>query len=716
MGRTRAPGALLLALALSLALGAGRTAAATAGLATLIADRIFLASRTLLVAEGNVEVMYGDARLGARRIVYDRAADRLTIEGPIVLTRGTGVVVLADQALIAPDLSEGLMTSARVVLDRKLQLAAADLLRTRGRYARLRRVVATSCRVCAGSPVPLWEIRAAEVVHDEAARQLHFRSAQFRLAGVPVLWLPWLRMPDPTLRRATGFLLPSIRSTSTLGTGIRIPYFITLGASRDLLLTPYLSTDRTRTLQFRYREARRTGGFTLQGAVSQDDLKPGETRGYLFGSGRFALARGWGLDLRLEAVSDPTYLADYGLGRRDRLTSGITLERVRRDEIARARLLGFRSLRPGEGNGTLPAAMAEGLWERRFAAPGLGGSFGLRLQALGVLRPSEDDHAGRDTGRLGLGLDWQRTAVVGPGLVARLQAVAAGELVAVAEDSAYPARRARLTPTLAAELRWPLVRRGAGGGESLLEPVVQIAWSPPATAAFPNEDSAIVELDEGNLFALSRFPGGDAAESGLRANLGLFWRHRTAAGWAGGLAVGRVLRARATSGFSPGSGLSGRASDWFLAADAAAPGGLRLAARALVGDDLDVTRGELRLNWPAERVDLATGLVWLAPDPAESRPAATAEWTVDAALRLNPSLTARINTRFDFEADRATEAGLGLVWQNECVVVDLSVTRRFTSAASVEPATDFSLTVGLVGFGGGQEGGPPARSCTTVAR
>lgn len=712
------PAAALAAVlvAVALVMAPLRAAAETAP-ATLIADRVFLASRTLLIAEGNVEVMYRDARLKAARIVYDRAADRLTIAGPIVLTRGEAVVVLADAAELTPDLTEGLMASARIVLNRQLQLAAADLMRTGGRYSRLRRVVATSCRVCADRPVPLWEIRAAEVVHDAAARQLHFRSAQFRLAGVPVLWLPWLRMPDPTLKRATGFLLPSIRTTSTLGTGIRLPYFIALGPSRDLLLTPYISTDRTRTLQFRYRQALRNGGFGFQGAVSRDDLQPGATRGYIFGAGALTLGRGWGLSFRLEAVSDPTYLADYGLGRRDRLTSGITLERVRRDEIARARLLGFRSLRPGEGNSTLPAAMAEWLWERRFDTPVLGGgSAGLRLQGFGVLRPSEADGPGRDTGRLSLRLDWQRTAVFGPGLVARVEAVAAGELHAVAQDSAFPGRRGHLAPTLAAELRWPLVRRAADGGESLLEPVAQIAWSPPGTRGGPNEDGAIVELDEGNLFALSRFPGGDAAESGLRANLGLLWRHRTASGWSGGLALGRVLRTRADAAFSPGSGLSGRSSDWFLAADAATPGGGRLAARALVGDDLEVSRGELRLSWPTTRMDLSTGVVWLAADPAENRPAATAEWTVDAAVRLNANWTGRFNTRYDFETDRATEAGLGLVWRNECVVVDLSVTRRFTSSASVEPATDFSLTVGLVGFGGTEEAGPPTRSCTAAPR
>ena len=45
---------------------------------------------------------------------------------------------------------------------------------------------------------------------------------------------------DPTLQRATGFLIPSYRTDSTLGSGFRLPYFIKMGDHRDLLLAPFL--------------------------------------------------------------------------------------------------------------------------------------------------------------------------------------------------------------------------------------------------------------------------------------------------------------------------------------------------------------------------------------------------------------------------------------------------------------------------------------------
>ena len=39
---------------------------------------------------------------------------------------------------------------------------------------------ATSCQVCPGR-APLWEIRAAQVIHDKAAEQLYFEDARVAL-------------------------------------------------------------------------------------------------------------------------------------------------------------------------------------------------------------------------------------------------------------------------------------------------------------------------------------------------------------------------------------------------------------------------------------------------------------------------------------------------------------------------------------------------------
>lgn len=152
-------------------------------------------------------------------------------------------------------------------------------------------------------------------------------------------------MPDPTLKRATGFLMPSLRTTSDLGTGLKLPYFIVLGRSADLTLTPYLTTKHSRTVELRYRQAFATGKIEATGSVSRDELIEGKTRGYLRLQGGFTLPARFQLTFDGRTVTDPAYMLDYGLGNEDRLDSRIEISRTRQNEHISARVITFQTLR-----------------------------------------------------------------------------------------------------------------------------------------------------------------------------------------------------------------------------------------------------------------------------------------------------------------------------------------------------------------------------------
>ncbi len=683
--------------------------------ATLIADRVEVTADGRLVAEGAVEVFYREARLRARRIVYDRSGEHLTIEGPIVLTEEGGTILLADSADLDADLRDGILQGARLVLDQQLQIAADTVVRSEGRYTQMNRTVASSCEVCADRPTPLWEIRARKVIHDQLERQIYFSDAQFRVLGVPIFYSPYLRLPDPTLDRATGFLFPTFRTTSTLGTGIKVPYFIRLGDSADLTLAPYLSTSRTRTLDLRYRQAFRSGAVEFNGAISRDDLQPGETRGYLFGGGRFALSEGYQLDFGIEAVSDPAYVQDYGLEDRDRLVSFAEISRTRRNEYLSVRGRAFQSIRAGDVNSELPNIVTDATLHRRFNATPLGGAAGLKLQIHAHRRSSSVsvDGVGRDVARATIEGDWRRNWSFENGVLAGVMTQIAGDYYGIRQDDDYPGSVGRLTPTIAAELRWPLLRTDADGVAHVIEPMAQVVQGPRSLRDVPNEDSVLVEFDEGNLFALNRYPGVDRREIGLRANVGVSYTRHAPEGWSMGVTVGRVFRRADDNTFTDGTGLDGGRSDWLAAVHMTTAGGIRLSNRTLINDDGSATRSETQFGWVTDTFDLSTGYIWLVADsdPEVNRPDETSEWAVDASYRLTENWTGRAAGRYDFNADRATSAALGLTYLNECVTVDLSLSRRFTSSTSVRPVTDFGISVNLVGFGSGNGSRPPRRSC-----
>jgi LPS-assembly protein len=643
----------------------------------------------------------------------------MTIAGPITLTDASGTVILAESAELSRDLQDGILRSARMVLDEQLQLAALEVNRIGGRYTRLDKVVASSCQVCPSNPTPLWEIRARQVVHDQEERQIYFDHAQFRVAGVPVFYLPRLRMPDPTLKRATGFLMPQIRTTSELGPGILLPYFIVLGDSRDLTLTPYLATQRTATLAFRYREAVKNGTIEVNGSVSDDDIRPGEGRGYLFADATFDLPKDFVLGLQLQTVSDDAYLLDYGVSDTDWLSSGATLDRTRRNEYVSLGFFQHRSLRFGDVNSTLPNLTADFDFQRRFSPRFIGGegkfSFELhghrRSSAINFDANGDGVTDGRDLSRATVGLDWRRSWDLTNGMVLSGATNITADVYSISQDAFYPGSVTRVLPQAAVELRWPWVKAEAGGGSQVIEPVAQVIFAPNTLNAVPNDDSMVATLDEGNLFAFSRFPGADARELGNRVNLGLSWTRYDAAGWSVGVTAGRVFRARDLGQFSGGSGLDGSASDWLISTQLMTTGGLAVNNRVLFDDGFDFSRNEFSVAYTADRYALNANYLWMVADPAEGRTTATSELVLDAGWDMAGNWRGTVAGRYDFNLQRAAKAQIGLSYRNECAVVDLSLSRRFTSSTSVAASTDFNVSVSLVGFGAGADGRSYRRSC-----
>lgn len=704
--------ALLLALALpGFTVAQTSTASDDDTPAILVADRVFITGDSMLIAEGNVEAFRGDIRLRASRITFDRANGKLTIEGPIRIDQGGTMTVLASAAEMDAGLQNGILTGARLVLDQQLQLASVRMTRVGGRYTQLDKTAVTSCHICENGKPPLWQIRANRVIHDQLEQQLYFEDAQLRVLDVPVFYWPRLRLPDPTLKRATGFLIPTIRHTGQLGTGLRMPYFFKLGDHADLTLSPYLSS-RTRTLDFRYRHAFKRGAYVFEGAFTRDDLIPHANRGYLFGEGLFHLSNDFDLTFDIQATTDNAYLVDYGLPDIDRLKSEIALSRIKRNSAFRANLIHFKSLRDSDNNTTLPNQVADVRYEHRLHPASIGGELRLDLDLHGHNRSSTQPVLGRDVERATAEITWLRNWILPRGIRADFRMGLALDHFNIRQDPLYPDPVTHTTPSTSLKLSYPITRIAASGATHFLEPILQVGWADVNGDAVPNDESRFVEFDQGNLLSLSRFPAYDRRESGATLVYGLNWSRTTPSDWEASASVGQVIRSLADPAFSTSSGLSGTTSDFLIAGQLKLRKGLSLTARTLLDNSLGFSKAELRGDWRGKRVRISGSYLWLEPDPAEGRSSRVAEVWFDGSYAFTPFWSANANMRYDLADARATTAGLGLIYQNECIEIDLSVKRRYTSSTSVEPTTDFGFTIALRGFSVASGTEKHRRSCS----
>ena len=111
-------------------------------------------------------------------------------------------------------------------------MAAARAERTSGNFTVFHNGVYTACEPCKDDPKkpPLWQVKAARIIHDQGEKMIYFEDAQIEFFGMPLAYLPYFSAPDPTVKRKTGLLMPIITSSSIYGVGARSPLLLGAGA------------------------------------------------------------------------------------------------------------------------------------------------------------------------------------------------------------------------------------------------------------------------------------------------------------------------------------------------------------------------------------------------------------------------------------------------------------------------------------------------------
>lgn len=137
---------------------------------------------------------------------------------------------------------------------------------------------------------------------------------------------------------------------------------------------------------------------------------------------------------------------------------------------------------------------------------------------------------------------------------------------------------------------------------------------------------------------------------------------------------------------------------------------MALSNRALFDDSFDFSRNELRLGWQRQGLEVSAGYLWINSDEDEGRDSDANELTATVGWQIFDGWWINAETRYDFAADKAQKATFDVAYQNECLTLEMGLSRRFTESYSVSPETSFDLSVRLGGFGSQKD------SSGTVAR
>ncbi len=151
---------------------------------------------------------------------------------------------------------------------------------------------------------PPWSIHAEEVVHKKEEKKIEYKNAWLKIYDKPVLYFPYFFHPDPTVKRQSGFLMPSFKTSNNSGTSVQIPYYKVISERKDLTLFPRVFFDNEILIQTEYRQANKDSDFLIDFSVNKNSEK---TKSHFFAD-LSSNKQNQTLNLHLENVSNDTYL------------------------------------------------------------------------------------------------------------------------------------------------------------------------------------------------------------------------------------------------------------------------------------------------------------------------------------------------------------------------------------------------------------------------
>jgi len=670
-----------------------------------------------IVAKGKVEIVQSGRTLSADTVSYNLKQDVMAASGNVVLTEPTGEVTFADYFELTGDFKNGAAREIRRIGADRSRMAAASATRVGGIRTDFDDAVYTACEPCKEHPerTPLWQAKAQRVTHDQESHREEFRDAWMELGGVPIAYVPYFSAPDPTVRRQSGLLTPTVGSGSSIGPNLVIPYYWVISDNEDLTFSPRFLLNRfggTKTepsdigtaslqrmvLAGEHRWRGNYGETSTIGSITADE-STGDLRGHINAEGKFDIDRNWRAGYTVQHQSDDTYNSVYGYrvpSDKPWLTSRPYVERFGQRGYAMMEGFVFQGLtETSDSFDQNPFVLPHAVFSHVGNPDDWGGTWSVDTDALSYTR-LQGTKATRLSNQFGYHLPYttQSGQNYTVSTMLRTDGYHGDEVAGIGS-----ANIGRVVPQIAVNWNYPFVSDSRTLPQ-VISPLVMVAAGPNGgnSMRIPNEDSIDFELDDINVFRANRLPGLDRVEGGVRGAYGMRWSAYPYRGGTLSAQVAQGWRAHADSTFGPSSGFTENLSDYVARVDFTPTGNIAFTDRIrLDRQSLGTQRNEASVSAgpPALRGSMSYGYFEkTSPDASTVLP---------RRHYLTPSLSSALSRNWLVSATASEDltSGGGLlgwstraVYNDECFALIGNLARNNTSDRDY--LTGYTITFNVV--------------------
>jgi LPS-assembly protein len=706
-----------------------------------------------VAAVGNVKIYYAGYTLQADKVLYNKNTKRLVATGNVKLVDPSGAAVSSDYIDVTDDFRDGFIQSLRLDTPDETHFAAERAERNNAETTTFENGVYTACAPCAEHPEkpPLWQVKATKIVVNHKEHVVQFTGAQIEFFGKPIAELPYFSIPDTTVKRKSGFLIPNAGYSARTGFFASIPYYWALNPSYDLTITPSVFSRQGLLATGEWRQRTANGQYSII-ASGIDQLDPSAfdlgspsrrtMRGGIRTTGTEYLNNDWTLGWDGTLSTDRLFTRDYSVLNQDTsvTTSNIHLTGIGDRNYFNAEADYFQLITDPSSTSLVGKPWLYDQNRQAWAAPVIdynrigdnqifGGEVTYTSNVANVVRAIDDPYFGNtqyaatagDTLRATQEVDWKRQFVGPMGQLITPWASLRGDVFAMNSSSAAVTSAQLTDATLAGRFMpavgvdWSLpILATTAHATHIIEPIAQLIVRPDETdiGMLPNNDAQSLVFDTSTLFQHDKFSGFDRVEGGTRANLGLHYNGSFANGASVNATVGESIQLAGTNSFAgdatygvgANSGLDTKYSDYVAGVSVDTGVGPSISAETRFDQSkLDLNRAEIQATTALGPVTASAAYLYLRDDPLSLYENATA--TSASVVRGAASIALADNWRafgtltYDVVSHSVAGDSFGIAFDNECLTLSVAYSQTVLSDDPNQWLT-FRLALRTFGEGG----------------
>ncbi len=197
---------------------------------------------------------------------------------------------------------------------------------------------------------PPWQFKAAEIKHNKNKKTIYYKNAWLEIYDKPIVYFPKFFHPDPTVNRQSGFLIPTIKSSSSHGDSISIPYFQVISDNKDITFSPQFFGNNEALFQNEFRQENKNSSHISDFSLKK---KGGASKSHFFSNTisnlNFANFDSGELEVNVETTSNNTYLKSHNIkteiaNNSSLLNSFLSLKANKEDLFLEARFESYEDL------------------------------------------------------------------------------------------------------------------------------------------------------------------------------------------------------------------------------------------------------------------------------------------------------------------------------------------------------------------------------------